>query len=182
MVETKDNKETNKINDDAFSFENVSFELNTLEPIYYSEYFGGVTDFNLSIDDIRYLYTSKESKNKQKEQLNYLVLPEINFYIDDLGEVIDIEPIKNEIGVSNTPTQSMYAPMEMITENAYNIYQIIPDKDHIIYVAGNKEYVVKNSINYIYELIINNEKYYFDGYQYGFKYLKQYIALNGERI
>ncbi|MDE5767086.1 MAG: hypothetical protein K2H56_00910, partial [Malacoplasma sp.] len=57
-----DLKDTKILGDNTF--------LNQLESMHYGEYFGRITDFNESFDDIKLFYTNLKDKEEQLNKMN----------------------------------------------------------------------------------------------------------------
>ncbi|MDE7100058.1 MAG: hypothetical protein K2N99_02400, partial [Malacoplasma sp.] len=66
-------KDTQVLNDNTF--------LNQLEPMYYGEYFGRITDFNESFDDVKLFYTNLKDKEEQLNKMNFFYPSQITYYV-----------------------------------------------------------------------------------------------------
>ncbi|MDE5841533.1 MAG: hypothetical protein K2H11_00980, partial [Malacoplasma sp.] len=81
------------------------------------------------------------------------------------------------------PTQSMYDSPDLVTKNAYNNFVLTQNKNYVFYEEKNGEKtLLKNEVEFLYTLAINNNNIIFDEYNYAFSYLKQYIIANGKAL
>ncbi|MDE7075314.1 MAG: hypothetical protein K2O21_01600, partial [Malacoplasma sp.] len=157
--------------------------LNLLEPMYYGEYFGRITDFNESFDDIKLFYTNLKDKEEQLNKMNYFYPSQITYYVDKKGNVVSIDPVDDKINLASTPTQSMYDSPDLVTKNAYNNFVLTQNTNYVFYEEKNGEKtLLKNEVEFLYTLAINNNNIIFDEYNYAFSYLKQYIIANGKAL
>ncbi|MDE5841983.1 MAG: hypothetical protein K2H11_03365, partial [Malacoplasma sp.] len=163
------------------SYASTNTFLNQLEPMYYGEYFGRITDFNESFDDIKLFYTNLKDKEEQLNKMNYFYPSQITYYVDKKGNVVSIDPVDDKINLSSTPTQSMYDSPDLVTKNAYNNFVLTQNTNYVFYEEKNGEKtLLKNEVEFLYTLTINNNNIIFDEYNYAFSYLKQYIIANGK--
>ncbi|MDE6429002.1 MAG: hypothetical protein K2K18_00655, partial [Malacoplasma sp.] len=122
-------KDTKVLDDNTF--------LNQLEPMYYGEYFGRITDFNESFGDIKLFYTNLKDKQEQLNKMNYFYPSQITYYVDKKGNVVSIDPVDDKINLSSTPTQSMYDSPDLVTKNAYNNFVLTQNTNYVFYEEKN---------------------------------------------
>ena len=155
--------------------------LNQLYPMYYGEYFGRITDFNESFEDVKLFYTNTKDREEQLNKMNYFYPSQITYYVDKKGNVVSIDPINDNVNISSTPTQSMYDSADLVTKNAYNNFVLTQNTNYVFFEEKNGEKILlKNEIEFLYTLTLNSNIIVFDEYNYAFNYLKQYIIVNGK--
>ncbi|BAC44519.1 hypothetical protein D8X55_03375 [Malacoplasma penetrans] len=157
-------------NDDVLVLAKSSNNWNTM---YYAEYLGGKNSINSALSkNYVSIYETYKEKSNALNQNNYLRPAKIILIYDLNGKIVNIDTIVTD---NSNYADGSYDDRQTVINNALNTIIVNQGKDLVFYSDKSNKILIKNEVNQVYELSIDNRTYYFLTFDDAKNYLKNHI-------